>query len=128
MVSLERYGPFAYNQITINEKIPEGVIGNYALGHIEGDAFVVEYVGRSDTDLRERLPHDIGQYTHFKVSIASSSLDAYHKECKNWREFGGETGLLDNKIHPDKPDNVKVAFCPICMRRMLDKLNSGRKK
>ena len=117
------FGPFSYDQPTIDNVVPTGIIGNYALGHIEDDSFIVEYVGRSDTDLRDRLPHSLGKYTHFKFSSASSAIEAYQKECINWHEFGGEKGYLANKIHPDKPDGVKLAFCPICTRRILDKIN-----
>lgn len=123
MASLNMCGPFDYNRETINEVVPEGIIGNYALGHIEDDVFIVEYVGRADKDLKERLPHSIGKYSHFKVSQASSSINAYYKECFNWHEFGGDDGLLDNKIHPDRPDGVRFVFCPICAKRNLDKTN-----
>lgn len=117
------FGPFLYDQDTIDKVVPEGIIGNYALGHIEDDSFIVEYVGRSDTDLHDRLPHELGKYTHFKFSSAASAIEAYQKECTNWHEFGGEKKYLANKIHPDKPDNIKFAFCPICARRILDKIN-----
>ena len=37
--------------------------GNYAYGHLkENGRFVVEYVGRSDTDLNDRIKHGIGSY------------------------------------------------------------------
>ena len=123
MKTLDMYGPFEYNQETINDLIPEGMIGNYALGHIEDNAFVVEYVGRADVDLKARLPHSIGNYSHFKFSDASSPLNAYHKECVNWHDFGGEAGCLVNKIHPDRPNGIKWAICPICTKRIMDKIN-----
>lgn len=126
MKTLDMYGPFEYDLETINGIIPEGIIGNYALGHMENDSFIVEYVGRADKDLRKRIPHSIGKYTHFKVSQTSSPIEAYHKECINWHEFGGEENLLDNKIHPDRPDGVKLAFCPICAKRIIDKLNKRK--
>lgn len=126
MASLNMDGPFKYNKDTINELIPNGAIGNYALGHIEDNAFIVEYVGRSDENLLTRIPHSIGKYTHFKVSLASSPFEAYQKECTNWHDFGGEDGYLDNKIHPDKPDGIKLAFCPICAKRIIDKLNKRK--
>ncbi len=124
MTSLDMYGPFEYNQKIINEIIPNNIIGNYALGHLDGISFVVEYVGRSDNDLLSRISHSLGKYTHFKFSPANSPLETYQKECLNWHDFGGENGYLDNDIHPDRPDGVKLAFCPICAKRIIDKINS----
>lgn len=117
------YGPFVYTQEEIDRIIPMNIIGNYALGYLseDGKIFYVSYIGRSDSDLHQRISHSLGKYTHFKVSQASSILQAYQKECKNWHDFGGEEGKLDNKIHPDKPDNL-MAFCPICTQRIIDSI------
>ena len=35
------------------------------------------------------------------------------KECKNYHDFGGDIGSLDNDIHPDRPEG-KEYECPIC--------------
>lgn len=35
--------------------------GSYALGYMDGDAFVVFYVGRSDSDVRQRLHEWVGR-------------------------------------------------------------------
>lgn len=126
MKTLDMDGPFDYNQETINKIVPEGVIGNYALGYVEGNTFIVQYVGRADKDLRERLPHSIGKYSHFMASRANSPMEAYHKECSNWHDFGGEEGYLDNKIHPDIPNGEKLAFCPICVKNLMDRMNKKK--
>ena len=47
--------------------------GNYALGYMDGDEFSVFYVGRSDSDLRQRL--------HQWVGMASRS-DKYASPAK----------------------------------------------
>lgn len=126
MKSLEMLGPYPYNADTINSLIQEGIKGNYALGFIEesDNSFVVHYVGRSDDDLRTRIKHSIGRYSHFKFSQADSISDAYFKECKNWHDFGGEEKILDNKIHPDRPDNMFIV-CPYCISKsVLDRIRS----
>ena len=125
MAQLNMNGPFDLNQDTIDRIIPNGIPGNYAYGYMENNTFIVQYVGRSDTNLRERIGHGIGKYSLFKASIASSAQEAYNKECINWHDFGGEDGLLDNKIHPAKPERG-LGVCPVCAKRVLDAIN--RKK
>ena len=116
-------GPFELKQEVIDRIIPDEISGNYAYGYIDASdkTFVVQYVGRSDTNLKERVCHGLGQYPYFKVSVASSPQEAYYKECQNYHDFGGDEGLLDNKIHPAKPERGLV-FCPICSKRLLDKI------
>ena len=49
-------GPYPLTQEDINFRIPTNRIGNYAYGHInERGSFIVQYVGRSDTDLKSRI-------------------------------------------------------------------------
>ncbi len=112
MASLNMMGPYPLTQDDINLRIPEGKIGNYAFGYInERGAFVVEYVGRSDTDLKKRIPHGIGLYKLYKYSLAASVQEAFEKECKNYHDFGGSKGL-NNTIHPDRPIG-KNYNCPV---------------
>lgn len=113
---LDMCGPYEFTIEKIDKIISDNKIGNYALGYVETDCFYVLYVGRSDTDLKDRIKQHIDEkenYKHFKYSYADSSKEAYEKECKNWHDFGGKTGKLDNKIHPDNP-NDKNYKCPIC--------------
>ncbi|MDE5880771.1 MAG: hypothetical protein K2H60_03495 [Muribaculaceae bacterium] len=108
-------GPFTYDKTTIDSVIPEGIPGNYILGDLNADGDLeVRYVGRSDSDLRTRIGHDIGKYSHFYFSIAESAREAYNQECLMWHQYGGEEGELDNDIHPDKPDGDHSAECYIC--------------
>lgn len=114
MKSLNMKGPFPYTQEEIDKRVPAGVIGNYAFGYsTDGSDFYVQYVGRSDKDLLTRINHSLGEYTHFKFSVASTEKEAYEKECKNWHDFGGPEGKLDNDIHPDSPDYSGLE-CPYC--------------
>ena len=107
---------YELNKSTIESLIKDGLIGNYALGmkSVNG-SFVVHYVGRSDTDLKQRLIQHLDDdkpYPYFKFSIASNIREAYLKECKNFHDFGAES-YLDNKSHPSKPEGIKEV-CPYC--------------
>lgn len=119
MASLNMNGPYLLNDAEIDKHIPSGSIGNYAYGYTKDGTFYIKYVGRSDSDLNERIRHGIGQYPEFKFSLASSKKAAYEKECQNYHDFGGLEGKLDNEIHPDKPDGTNYS-CPVCPKWMLD--------
>jgi len=112
MASLNMNGPYVLSIEEVNSKINRNTYGNYALGYIDVDKFIVQYVGRSDTNLNMRVSQHVGEYEKFKYSYASSPRDAFEKECKNFHDFG-ETRLLNNKIHPDRPANAGWK-CPYC--------------
>ena len=101
---------------TINRLIGDGVIGNYALGlKTNNGSFMVKYVGRSDTNLKQRLIQHLSdekKYPFFKYHVAQTIKEAYLWECKNFHDFGGEE-YLDNKVHPAKPEGLKDT-CPYC--------------
>lgn len=106
----------------IDRLVADGRKGNYAFGYLdERGAFVVRYIGRSDSDLKEWIKHGIGdmesdkalRYERFKFSYADTVIDAYEKECRNYHDFGGENNLLVNKDHPAKPEGYK-GKCPVC--------------
>ena len=108
----------------IDRLVLENSIGNYAYGYLnDKGVFIVCYVGRSDSDLKERIKHGIEdmkadptcRYERFKFSYANSIQEAYEKECRNYHDFGGEEGYLRNKEHPAKPDRYE-GTCPICGR------------
>lgn len=87
--------------------------GAYALGREEGGTFFVSYVGRSDSDLNDRLKDWADtKYTHFKFGFLSSANAAFQKECTVFHDFGG-TAKLDNEIHPDRPAGSNWR-CPRC--------------
>jgi len=60
MRSLEMRGSFPLNDEAIDDALMRTSPGNYALGYIDGGAFIVFYVGRSDCDLRQRLHEWVG--------------------------------------------------------------------
>lgn len=103
---------YPFNKDTIEAIIADNRIGNYALGYVSEDRFHVQYVGRSDTNLKERLLSHIDEedYRYFKFSYADFPAQAYKKECKNYHDF--RRGLK-NKIHPDKPVGTNLK-CPCC--------------
>lgn len=114
MASLNMVGPFPLNEKEIDLQIKRGVPGNYAYGYLnDEERFLVQYVGRSDEDLNARIKHGVGHYKMFKYSYASNMQEAFEKECRNYHDFGGDEGILDNKIHPDRPDGTNYR-CPVC--------------
>lgn len=106
----------------IDRLVADGRKGNYAFGYLnDRGAFIVRYVGRSDSDLKDRIKHgitDMGEdktlrYERFKFSYADTVEDAYNKECQNYHDFGGPDGCLANKVHPAKPEGY-TRNCPVC--------------
>ena len=66
MRSLEMSGSFPLSDEAIDETLMRTSPGNYALGYMEGDTFVVFYVGRSDCDLRQRLHDWVGMPSRYE--------------------------------------------------------------
>lgn len=114
MPSLGMQGPYAFDESNIEKVVTKTSPGNYALGYTNNkDGFVVEWVGRSDTDVNHELKARLSvTYKQFKYSYATSAKDAFEKECYNYHDFGG-ADELDNKIHPDRPDETDWK-CPVC--------------
>lgn len=112
MISLGMEGPYDFDRDTINDVVTRTSAGNYALGYInDSNIFIVRYVGRADSDVKERLLQHLKEnYYSFKFSYATSPKAAFEKECINYHDFLP----LDNKIHPDRPDNSKSWKCPRC--------------
>lgn len=122
MASLNMGSSYPYTLEEIESRIAPGCIGNYAYGYLnDGGQFVVKYVGRSDTDLRERIKHGLEdmkanpelKYQRFKFSYAETPEEAFRKECRNYHDFGEDRGSLNNNYHPDAPDGTNCS-CPYC--------------
>ena len=92
-----------------------GIERTTALGYVDNKGiFRVQYVGRSDTDVNDRIKDHLGEnYAAFKFSYATSPKAAFEKECQNYHDFGGSKKLKNN-IHPDHPDNSPNWKCPVC--------------
>lgn len=109
---------FDFKEKVIDENVPDDAIGNYALGYVNENTnvFIVLYVGRSDSNLKNRLKNHIGEnnnFKQFKYIIQKTAKDAFVLECKNFHDFGGLDGKLLNKNHPDSPSGFALS-CPYC--------------
>jgi hypothetical protein len=60
MGSLEMSGSYPLTTEAIETMLTRRAPGNYALGYLEGETFVVFYVGRSDSDVKHRLQQWVG--------------------------------------------------------------------
>lgn len=63
---------------------------------------IAHYIGRSDSNIYSRMKKSINEgegYTHFWFEYATSSRDAYLKECKYFHLYKPK----DNSIHPAVP-------------------------
>jgi hypothetical protein len=111
-------GIYKLDATTIDKAITRTSAGAYVLTRevIGNDIpFTVNYAGRSDTDLKARLKQwaaKPGSYTHFKAGYCDSPKEAFEKECGLYHDFG-ESKLLDNSIHPQRPANASWK-CPRC--------------
>jgi hypothetical protein len=65
MQSLEMTGSYPLSDDSIDETLMRTSPGNYALGYMDGDTFMVFYVGRSDSDLRQRLHAWVGKPSRY---------------------------------------------------------------
>lgn len=116
MASLGMGSPYEFSAVSVDKQVTKTSPGNYALGYIQetekGNEFIVLYVGRSDTNVRDRLKQHLDEddrYTHFKYSYATSPKAAFEKECINYHDFR----LPNNKYHPDRPARTHWK-CPRC--------------
>jgi hypothetical protein len=114
MGRLEMNGPYPLTAAAIDARLPRISPGNYALGYLDGDTFLVFFVGRSDFDVKRGLHDWVGAptrarvggraddgYTHFAYSYAPSAEAAFGKEWRNYDDFGGYDGL-DNADPPSQ--------------------------
>jgi hypothetical protein len=60
MESLHMGGCHPLNESSIDEHVARGAPGNYALGYMDDGTFIVFYVGRSDSDVSDRLHSWLG--------------------------------------------------------------------
>ena len=114
MATLGMEGPYVLTSSEIDRVVTRTSAGNYALGYTKDDGtFVVQYVGRSDSDVNQELKARLdSKYKKFKYSYATSPKAAFEKECRNYHDFGGRE-KLDNEIHPSRPAG-RDWKCPVC--------------
>jgi len=102
-------GPYSLNLQTISKIAPANSLGAYILSK---DGKVAHYVGRSDSDLANRLGQhasDYQNYTHFWFETVGSPKAAFELECQWWHKYKPD----DNDNHPDQPNNINCQ-CPVC--------------
>lgn len=98
----------AYDEIT--DSLPRVAPGVFAVGHRGPDGkFYVDYIGRADRDLREKLLSLIGSGNLFKFRQTPSNEAAFHAECDLFHELKPP----GNRMHPDRPAGTNWE-CPRC--------------
>lgn len=114
MHDLQMSGTYLFTFEKIDEVVAKKSLGNYALGFTnDNGTFIVQYVGRSDTDLNQELKKKYCEsYKKFKFSYAKSPKAAFEKECQNYHDFGKSVGL-HNTHHPVHSDGTDWE-CPVC--------------
>ena len=70
--ALEMKGPYPLSHGAVDGAVTRRSAGNYALGYLDGDVFVVFYVGRSDTDVNQTLHDWVGVPSRYKTYAPSS--------------------------------------------------------
>jgi hypothetical protein len=81
MGSLGMSGSYPLSDAAIDEVLVRTSPGNYALGYMDGEAFRVFYVGRSDSDVRRRLHEWVGMPSHYAhyASSARAPWSVHHR-------------------------------------------------
>jgi hypothetical protein len=103
-------GPWPLTDDKIDALLKHASPGAYALGRADKDnTLYVEYVGRSDNDLKKRLHDHVGKYSAFKCDYFESAKAAFAKECHLYHDFKP----AGNKVHPARPDKSNWT-CPRC--------------
>ena len=74
--SLEMSGSYSLTDKAIDDAVTRVSAGNYALGYMDGTTFMVFYVGRSDSDVKQRL-HDWVDAPSRSRKYAPSAKAAY---------------------------------------------------
>jgi len=93
----------------IDKKVTETKSGVYVLDKPKG-TYKIQYVGRADKDLNNRLKTHVGSdYAFFAYEYATSPKNAFEKECEIYHDYNPP----DNKIHPARPEDTNWQ-CPRC--------------
>lgn len=105
-------GPHRLIVDDIDAAIVSRSAGTFAIGHLDHKGrFVVQYVGRSDNDLRTQLRAKIGAEPYFKHRCFETAREAFEKECELFHAFQPP----GNFLHPERPPGSDWK-CPHCMR------------
>lgn len=103
-------GPHELTYDRVDSLIDKPSPGVFTLGYRgPGNVFYVNFVGRSDQDLRGRLLELIGSDSMFKFGTAATAEAAFHAECELFHSLRPP----GNRIHPGRPPETSWA-CPRC--------------
>lgn len=103
-------GPYLLTFDGIESAVARTSAGVYALGHLSPEGkFLIHQIGRSDTDVREKLRGYIGTETMFKFGYFPSPQAAFERECELYHDFRP----AGNRLHPDRPSRTSLE-CPRC--------------
>jgi hypothetical protein len=107
------FGPYNLTPDNIDHYVRPCAPGVFMVGYTkENGAFVVRYVGRSDSDVRTELRRQpLDEMARFKWAETSSQMSAFDTQCELYHEFGADS--LDNDEHPPRPKGSGWV-CPIC--------------
>jgi hypothetical protein len=110
MATTNLAGPYPLMFDTVHAVVPHGAPGVFALGYTGRDgAFYVNYIGRSDNDVRARLLDFIGSDVAFKFNHSKSAEEAFRRECEVFHAFRPPA----NRMHPSRPAFTDWK-CPRC--------------
>jgi len=114
MPSLGMHGPYDLTVGKVEEIVKPYVPGVFAIGYTrESGAFVVQYIGRSDRDVRaELMAQPMDETTRFKWVEMPSQRVAFETQCRLYHDFG-ESRVLENENHPERPAGANWP-CPVC--------------
>ncbi len=100
------YGIYNLNDVGI--VVTRDFPGTYVLSR---DGTHADYIGRSDSNLKERLlkHKNNGYYRYVWFDYAVSPKEAYEVECEWYHRYGP----LNNVFHPGVPGSSHL-ICPIC--------------
>ena len=111
----EMEGSFPLTAEGIDNNVALTAPGVYALGIRRKDSggtfrFHLKYVGRSDSDVNDRLHRHIGKRPRFRFQYCATEEEAFEAEC---RLYHNHQDNIDNANHPDQPDFTDLE-CPVC--------------
>jgi hypothetical protein len=76
-------GSYPLSNEAIDAALTRKSPGNYALGYMDGDTFNVFYVGRSDSDVRERLHEWVGMPSRYEAYACGAKAPwLLHREAR----------------------------------------------
>lgn len=109
MASTGLNGPYALTAEVIDRVVTRTSPGAYALGRVDADGvFRVGYVGRSDSNVGDRLHDHVGKYAKFKYGYHNTAKAAFDKECRLYHDFNPP----GNDVHPSAPRGADWD-CPV---------------